>query len=255
MAHNIRTLVVDDEALARKRLVRLLGEYADIEIAGEAENGSDALLKIEASRPDLLLLDVQMPDLDGFEVLRALEERDLSLTIFVTAYDQYAIQAFEVNAIDYLLKPVTRKRLDQAMARTREKLATKDLGADRLSKMLNSGGGQSGSYLRRLPVRTQNRILIINIDEITSLHIDRGLVYVTTSDGERATKYTSFGQFQDQLDPAVFMRVHRQSIVNLNAIREITAYDNNTARLILTSGHEVIVSRAQMKNLRGALQL
>ncbi|HKV39671.1 MAG TPA: response regulator [Blastocatellia bacterium] len=251
----IKTLIADDEPLARKRLRRLLGAFSDISLADEAENGCDAVRKIETIKPDLLLLDIQMPDLDGFGVLRMLETDTLPLAIFVTAYDQYAIDAFEVNAIDYLLKPIRPNRLEQAISKARERLASKSAASDHVSRLLDTGIGQPKQYIRRLPVRTQNRLLILGVDEITSLRIDRGLVFVTSPEGEFWTKYTTFSQLETQLDPNVFIRVHRQSIVNLNKIREVKSYDNSTARLILCCGHEVVVSRAQMKQLREALGL
>ncbi len=249
----IRTLIIDDEELARKRLRRLLREFADIQIVAEAESGSEAVLKIETHRPDLLLLDVQMPDLDGFGVLRMLDLDRLPLVIFVTAYDRYAVEAFEVNAVDYLLKPIRRQRLEQAIAKVREKLTAREWASARLAEFLQTAIGRPEQYLQRLPVRAHRRIRILPIDEITSLRIDRGLVYVTTAEGEFWTKYTTMAQLEDRLDPDVFIRVHRQSIVNINHIREITAFDNNTARLTLSCGHQVDVSRSHMRTLRRLL--
>jgi DNA-binding LytR/AlgR family response regulator len=251
----IRTLIVDDEPLARRRLRRMLGIFPDVSVVDEAENGPDAIVAIETVKPDLLFLDVQMPDLDGFGVLRMVDRANLPITVFVTAHDKYAIDAFEVNAIDYVLKPIKRERLDQAIVKVREKVAVRDIVSDKLSGFLESGSAQPKAYLRRLPVRAQGRVLILGIDEITSFRVDRGLVFVTTAEGEFWTKYTTFGQLEDQLDPNMFLRVHRQSIVNLNKVREVKAYDNNTARLALSCGHEVQVSRAQMKQLREALGL
>jgi two-component system LytT family response regulator len=251
----IRTLIVDDEPLARKRLRRMLGAFPDITVVDEAENGPDAIAEIESVKPDLVFLDVQMPDLDGFGVLRMLDKANLPLTIFVTAHDKYAIDAFEVNALDYVLKPIKRERLNQAVVKVREKLSARGIAADKLGGFLESGTTQPKSYLRRLPVRGQGRVLILGIDEITSFRVDRGLVFVTAAEGEYWTKYTTFGQLEDQLDPGMFLRVHRQSIVNLNKVREVKSFDNNTARLILSCGREVQVSRTQMKQLREALGL
>jgi DNA-binding LytR/AlgR family response regulator len=177
----------------------------------------------------------------------------LPLVIFVTAYDQYAVNAFEVSAIDYLLKPVRRERLEQAIAKAEEKLSGRTLAGSQLTQFLQSLANQSKSYLQRLPVRSHNRILILPVDQITSLRIDQGLVYVTTSGGEYWTKYTTFTEIENQLDPQAFLRVHRQVIVNLNHVREITAFDNSTARLVLTGGHQVSVSRSHIKLLRQRL--
>ena len=249
----IRTLIVDDEELARKRLQRMLEPFADIEIVGEAENGAEAVMRIEGERPDLLFLDVQMPDLDGFGVLRMVEAETLPQVVFVTAFDQYAVNAFEVNAIDYLLKPVHRQRLEQAINKVREKLPLVTETNEQLHQLLESLRQPAKSFLRRLPVRSQNRILILAVDQITSLRIDRGVVCVTTADGEFWTKYTALTELEDLLDPQVFRRVHRQVIVNLNHIREINAFDNNTARLTLSGGLQVNVSRSHLPDLRQAL--
>jgi len=232
----------------------MLGAYSDISVIDEAENGPDAVLKIESVKPDLLFLDVQMPDLDGFSVLRMIDNSVLPLTVFVTAHDQYAIDAFEVNAIDYVLKPIKRSRLEQAVSKVKEKLGARESAGHRLSGFIESAAPPK-TYLRRLPVRSQGRVLILPIDEITSLRVDRGLVFVTAAEGEFWTKYTTFGQLEEQLDPNLFLRVHRQSIVNLNKVREVKSHDNNTARLLLSCGREVQVSRAQMKQVREALGL
>ena len=249
----IRTLIVDDEPLARKRLRTLLAAFADVQVVAEAENGAEAVTKIETQSADLLLLDVQMPDLDGFGVLRMAETEALPLVIFVTAYDQYAVNAFEVSAVDYLLKPVRRERLAQALARAREQLAARGQASAHLTKFLQTSAPQPASYLQRLPVRAHNRILILPIEQITSLKLDRGLVCVTTAEGEFWTKYTTFTELEGLLDPHLFQRIHRQIIVNLNHVREITTFDNNTARLTLTGDLEVNVSRNHLKVLRQTL--
>ncbi|MEW6208655.1 MAG: response regulator [Acidobacteriota bacterium] len=249
----IETLIVDDESLARKRLARMLAAFDDVKIVGEAENGAEAVTRIEELRPALVLLDVQMPDLDGFAVLRMLDSNRLPLIVFVTAFDRYAIEAFEVNAIDYLLKPVRAKRLEQAIERAREKLASKGQASVDLKNLLQAI--EPRRHLERLPVRSQRRILILGCDEITSLRIDHGLVFATTAQGEFRTSHTTFGQIEDRLNPDRFLRVHRQTIVNLDHVREVTEMDNSTARLTLSCGRQVSVSRAQMKKLREALNL
>jgi len=249
----IRTLIVDDEPLARKRLRTLFAAFTDVQVVAEAENGAEAVTKIETLTADLLLLDVQMPDLDGFGVLRMVETETLPLVIFVTAYDQYAVNAFEVSAVDYLLKPVRRERLAQALARAREQLAARNQASAHLTKFLHTSVPPPAAYLQRLPVRAQNRILILPIEQITSLKLDRGLVCVTTAEGEFWTKYTTFTELEGALDPQTFQRIHRQIVVNLNHVREITTFDNNTARLTLTGGLQVNVSRNHLKSLRHIL--
>jgi two-component system, LytTR family, response regulator len=181
------------------------------------------------------------------------------MVIFVTAFDQFAVNAFEVNAfevnaIDYLLKPVHRQRLEQAVAKAREKASSRDQAEAQLTQFLKGLAPPSRAVLQRLPVRSQNRILILNVDQITSLRVDHGLVCATTAEGEFWTKYTALTEIESQLDPQVFHRVHRQVIVNLNHVREINAFDNSTARLTLTGGQQVNVSLNHLPGLRQLLQ-
>jgi len=254
MMTTIRTLIVDDEELARKRLRRMLAPFGDVDVIGEAENGVEAVTKIESERPDLVFLDVQLPDLDGFGALRMIELDRMPMVIFVTAFDQFAVNAFEVNAIDYLLKPVHRQRLEQAVAKAREKASSRDQAGAALTQFLKGLAPPTRAYLQRLPVRSQNRILILNVDQITSLRVDRGLVCAATAEGEFWTKHTALTELESQLDPQVWRRVHRQVIVNLNHVREINAFDNSTARLTLTGGQQVNVSRNHLPGLRQLLQ-
>lgn len=251
----MRTLLVDDELLARERLRDMLAASADVEVVAEAENGLDAVVKIEQHRPDLLLLDVQMPELDGFGVLRMVELETLPLVIFVTAYDDYAVEAFEVCAVDYLLKPVRRLRLEQALTKARDMLSRKEgqpnVPLTALRQALHAR--RPAAYLQRLPVRSRNRILILPLKQVVALKIERGLVFVTTAEEEYWTKYTTFTELEDLLDERVFMRIHRQVIVNLEHVREVADYDKHTARLTLTGGHKVTVSRSHIKKLRQAL--
>jgi two-component system, LytTR family, response regulator len=248
----LRTLIIDDEPLARNRMKKLLATVSDIEIAGEAENGAEAITKIEEHRPDLLLLDVQMPDLDGFAVLKMVEVKPMPYVIFVTAFDQYAVDAFEANAIDYLLKPVARERLERAIKKVAEKRRS-PRSDSAIPDLLINLARNTKDYIQRLPVRTQNKILILTIEQIVALRIDRGLVYVASADGEFWTKYTTFSELEDMLDPKLFLRVHRQAIVNLNHVREINIFDNSTARLTLSTGQHVDVSRNHLKSLRQVL--
>jgi DNA-binding LytR/AlgR family response regulator len=248
----IRTLIADDEELARRRLRRMLAAFADVQIIGEAENGAEAVAKIETEQPDLVFLDVQMPDLDGFAVLE-LVATTLPLVIFVTAFDQYAVNAFEVSAVDYLLKPVHRQRLEQSLAKARAKLPQPEAHQAQLTQLIQQFQRPAVSFLQRLPVRAQQRILILNVEQITALRIEHGVVCAVTAESEFWTKYTALTELEELLDPAVFQRVHRQVIVNLNHVREINAFDNNTARLTLTGGQQVSVSRNHLPELRKVL--
>lgn len=250
----IHALIVDDEQLARERMRGMLAPFADIEVVAEADSGADAVIKIEKYEPELLFLDVRMPGLDGFETLRMVETEPLPLVIFVTAYDQYAVAAFEANAVDYLLKPVRRRRLEQALAKVREKLASRRAGAAQLNSLLQSVAPRPESHLQRLPVRAQNRILILPVEQIALLRIDRGLVRVTTDQGEFRTRYTTFTELEGLLDPQVFLRIHRQVIVNLNHVHEITNIDKHSARVTLRGGQQAPVSRRHLKELREVIR-
>ena len=253
MTARIRSLIVDDEALARRRLERLLEPFPDIEVVGQVDCGTQAVLEIERLTPALAFLDIQMPDLDGFEVLSMLEAGALPEVVFVTAYDQYAIQAFEHAALDYLLKPVRPERLGQAVERVRRRLASPASGAEGLQELLRLNLNRSQEYLKRIPVRSRQSIRIVPIDQVAGLRLEDGLVYVQSVEGEFWSKYTTLSQVEGLLDPQCFMRVHRQYIVNLNHVREVQAFDNQTARLILSSGHRAQVSRSHMKGFRKVL--
>jgi two-component system LytT family response regulator len=249
----IRTLIVDDEDLARRRLQRLLAAFPDLQIVGEAADGAAAVTQIETAQPDLVFLDVQLPDLDGFGVLRAVETPRLPLVIFVTAFDQYAVNAFEVSAVDYLLKPIHRQRLAQAVTKARAQLAQPETASAPLTQLLQQVQRPAAGYLQRLPVRSQQRILILPVEQITALRVEHGVVCAATAEGEFWTKHTALTELEAVLDPAIFHRVHRQVLVNLNHVREINAFDNYTARLTLTGGQQVNVSRNHLPELRRVL--
>lgn len=254
MSVPIRSLIVDDEALARRRLERLLAPFPDIEVVGQADCGTQAVLEIERLAPALIFLDIQMPDMDGFEVLSMLDKQALPETVFVTAYDQYAIQAFEHAALDYLLKPVRRHRLAESVERVRTRLAAAPTaGAEGLAKLLRRSLDRPQEYLQRLPVRSRQSILILPIEDVTGLRLEDGLVYVQSNKGEFWSKYTTLSQVEGLLDPDSFMRIHRQHIVNLNHVHEVKAFDNQTARLTLSCGHQARVSRSHMKRFREVL--
>jgi two-component system LytT family response regulator len=245
----MRTLIVDDEVPARERLKRLLTDVEGVDLVGEAEDGIQAVEMIEADKPDLVFLDIQMPGLDGFGVIEALE--DPPLIIFVTAYDQYAIQAFEVNALDYLLKPFTRQRLEKAVRRARQELADEEDVAARLGPLLESLATQ-GRYLARLAVRARDRIRVLDVSEVDWIGVEgeRGTVYV--GDEVYSVRRT-LGELEARLDPARFFRAHRSAIVNLDRVAEVIPWFKGSHKLRLATGVEVELSRAQARALRKIL--
>jgi two-component system LytT family response regulator len=244
----MRTLIVDDEAPARERLKRYLANLEGVEVIGEAKDGVQAVEMIEAQSPELVLLDIQMPGLDGFGVVEALE--DPPAIIFVTAYDQYAIRAFEVHALDYLLKPFSRDRLAKAILRAREALDEgQDLGAQ-LRPLLD--GLAEGRYLTRLAVRDRECIRVLEADRVDWIGIEDEKVMVHVGDQAYPIRRT-LAELEARLDPKRFFRAHRSAIVNLDRVQEVIPWFKGSHRLRLTTGAEVDLSRVQARALRKIL--
>jgi two-component system LytT family response regulator/two-component system response regulator LytT len=257
----LRAVVVDDEDLAREEVCFLLGEIAGIEVVGQAADGVQALQLIESANPDLVTLDVQMPGLTGFEVARRLLEAGIeSQLVFVTAYDQHAIQAFEVNAVDYLLKPVEAERLSTAVERVRRRLATERGSAkpaggelDRLLQLLS----QRQEHREQLAVKISDRFLLIQADDVVHASVEDDVITVVTNSLSGTSNYRTLDELQARLDPAVFWRVHRSHLVNINKIKEIVPWfsRNYILKMKDARGSEIPVSRSQTKRLREYLKL
>jgi DNA-binding LytR/AlgR family response regulator len=242
----LKTVIVDDEAPARERLKNFLSQNAEVELIGEAADGIQAMELIEKKNPDLVLLDIQMPRLDGFGVLRMLENPPL--VIFITAYDEFAIRAFEVNALDYLLKPFTRVRLERAIEKAVRRLSQKtDLNTrlDSLFKTLT----EDKRYLERIAVRNQGKIFVIEVTAIDCLTAENGRVSVTSENTRYFTNYTLF-ELEGRLNPDTFFRAHRSAIVNLTKIKEIIPWFAGSYKIKLITGTEVDLSRNQAIELR-----
>lgn len=245
----LRTIIVDDERPARERLKRLLSDIAHIELIGEADSGVQAIDLIEKRNPDLVLLDIQMPGLDGFEVIDALEEPPL--IIFVTAYDEYAIRAFEVHALDYLLKPFSQERLADALHRAREELSKAHDFAERFAPLLESLA-RRGRYANRLAVRDGDRVRVLDIQRVDWIDIEDD--EVTVHVGEEAySVHGTLSELESRLDPTHFFRIHRSAIVNLDRVQEIIPWFKGSHRLRLTTGVELDLSRRRARTLRKAL--
>jgi two-component system LytT family response regulator len=245
----MRTLIVDDEAPARERLKRYLVTFEGVEVIGQAKDGVQAVEMIEARSPELVLLDIQMPGLDGFGVVEALQ--DPPATIFVTAYDQYAIRAFEVHALDYLLKPFSRERLAKAIHRAQEALAEgQDLSAQ-LGPLL-AGLAAEGRYLTRLAVRDRECIRVLDADRVDWIGVKDEQVMVHVGDQVYPIRRT-LTDLEARLDPKRFFRAHRSAIVNLDRVQEIIPWFKGGHILRLTTGAEVDLSRAQARALRKIL--
>jgi two-component system LytT family response regulator/two-component system response regulator LytT len=238
-------VVVDDEALARARIRKLLEAFDDLECVGEAKNGLEAVERIRELKPDLVFLDIQMPGMDGFEVLAALD--DVPLVIFATAYDEYALKAFEVNSIDYLLKPIEKERLAQAVERARELLSGGDLGRE-IERIAGLAGARR---VDRLPVQKGKRIVLVDHADIVWIEASEGLVFVHTRE-QRFLANTTMAELEARLDSGTFFRIHRSSIVNLNHVVEIVPWFGGKYKVIVDDAahSELVLSRARAKALR-----
>ena len=255
MAPPLRVLIVDDEALARSRARRMLEEIGGAEVVGEAASVAEARERIAESRPDLLLLDIKMPHEDGFALLENLEPRPA--VIFVTAYDHYAVRAFEENAVDYLLKPFRAERLAESLDRARADLARPEELSRRLSAMLGAldrGRAEPAAPLERFTVRVGNRQLILKADEVLWFGAEDKLVFAATGSGKHYVNFT-LDQLEQRLDGRRFVRVHRAAIANLDHAAALRPGFAGTWRLQLKDAArtEVPVSRARARVLRERL--
>jgi len=246
----LRTLIIDDEAPARQRLRRLVSGNSRIELIGEAVDGIKAVEMIEGMNPDLVLLDIQMPGLDGFDVIRALKKPPL--IIFVTAYDEFAMQAFEVNALDYLLKPFTKTRLDRAIERAYQELSRMADFSSRINSLLRTLKEQQ-VYLDRIAVRTKGKILIIDANNIDWIDAKKGHIYIHTKGEAYPANYT-LDELENRLSPESFFRVHRSAIVNLTKAKELIPWFAGSYQVRLDSGIVIDVSRERIKKLRQILK-
>jgi two-component system LytT family response regulator/two-component system response regulator LytT len=258
----LRIIVVDDEQLARDELCFLLNQVGDVEIVGQAGNGIEALRVIEEHGPDVVMLDVQMPGLSGFEVARRLLQSGVETQlVFVTAYDQHAIQAFEVNAVDYLLKPVESGRLATAVDRVRKRIqsdrpasavrSTADV--DRVLQLI----AEREKRREQLAVKVADRFLLVQSDEVVHASVEDDVITVVTNSLSGTSNYRTLDELQARLDPAVFWRVHRSHLVNINRIKEIVPWFSRNYILKMRDGKgtEIPVSRSQTKRLREYLRL
>lgn len=236
----IRTLIIDDVALARERLKRCLADETEIEIVGECDNGEKAVADIRSLTPDLIFLDVQMPALDGFGVLEALKEAPE--VIFVTAYNEYAIQAFEVNALDYLLKPVDCERLSKAVERAKSRLK-ESIRDDHLDLRALLDNIKTGSkFLKRLTIKLTGRTILLPIDEIDWIETQGNYLKVHAGRESHLIRGT-MQSLETKLNPEKFVRVHRSVIVNVEKIKEIYPRSNGDQDLVLQNGRQLMLSR------------
>jgi two-component system LytT family response regulator/two-component system response regulator LytT len=253
----IPTVLADDEALALDELAFLLREFPDIEIVGTARNGIEAVQCIEECEPDLVFLDVQMPGLDGLGVIHKLKADKAPMPAFVlcTAYEQYALEAFRLEALDYLLKPVDRDRLAQTVERVKRSLLEPEPAAPTMA--VNAGAAPGPVARAKLLVKTNGRNLIVDASDLIYATIEDGLITVVTTAVEGQTNYKTIEELQSSLDPATFWRAHRGYVVNINHIREVIPWFKSSYQLRMDDkkGTEIPVSRVQTKRLRELFKL
>jgi two-component system LytT family response regulator len=250
----LRVVVADDERPARSFLVALLRSFEDVVVLGEAASGTEAVQLIERARPDLALLDWQMPELDGIGVVRALKKQPLPLIAFVTAYDEYAVRAFEVNAVDYLLKPVERTRLREALNRAQELVEHAEIVAEQIARIGAAAEAYEAAikspYLERIPVRHREEVIIVPVSQIASIVADGELLYITTVQKERHTITYRLKDLEQRLDPARFIRLGRGTLANIDLIAKVSVMPGGTHEAILSNGQKLPVSRIQSRALR-----
>ncbi|HTR78009.1 MAG TPA: response regulator [Gemmatimonadaceae bacterium] len=253
----LRVVVADDERPARSFLAGLLRSFEGVEVVGEAANGAECVELIEAVAPDLALLDLQMPEVDGLGVVRLLRRDRMPLIAFVTAYDEYAVRAFELNAVDYLLKPVDPVRLRRTINRAIERLERAELRPDDADRVRAAATAYAAStpapLLRRIPVRKREDIFLIAVDQVASVVADGELLHITTRANERYTISYRLKDLEARLDPAQFVRLSRGTLVNVTQIQRISPLSSGTFTVVLHSGAQHQVSRLRGRVLRDQL--
>ncbi|HVN78019.1 MAG TPA: LytTR family DNA-binding domain-containing protein [Terriglobia bacterium] len=252
-SHRIRTLIVDDESLAREKIRNFLLRDPQIEVIGECANGPDAIVAIQQSTPDLLMLDIQMPQMDGFSVLEAVSDGILPHVIFVTAYDQYALRAFEFHALDYLLKPFDWERFEQTLQRAKDQVFKErssqfNQGIQTLLEQLK----ERPRYLDRLVIKSTGRVSLLKTDEIDWIEAEGNYARLHVGKESYLLRET-ISSLDSQLDPKTFLRIHRSTIVNLNRIKELQSWFHGEFQVILRDGTQLLLSRSYREKLEKAL--
>jgi two-component system LytT family response regulator len=240
----IHVVLADDEVLARQKLRIFLRDEPDCEVVGECATAAETIELVRAARPDVVFLDIRLPDMDGFDVIDALSShKDLIMPriVFTTAYDQYASRAFEVRAVDYLLKPFTPERLRSALGRIRQHA---NGGASN-----GAGDGESGRYTTRIVFKSKGRVLLLPVSEIRWIAAEENYVRISTSDETHLLRET-MAHLEERLDPRVFLRVHRSSIVNLQYVKEVRMDAEGEAAVMLVNGQKVSMSRSYRSRIQ-----
>lgn len=257
----ITTIIVDDEKPAREELAFLLKAFPEINVVGQGKNGVEALALIKEHSPDLVFLDVQMPGLDGFGVLKKLVEKRMKVphVVFATAFDHYAVQAFDVNAVDYVLKPFDKPRIAKAIARARKELESQISPTDRWEMLVSQLGAAKPSSPQpvKLLVKSQQRLLLVDAEDLVFASIEDGLISVVARDVDGTSNYRTLEELNAALDSESFWRPHRSYLVNIHHIKEVVPWFKSSYMLKMSDKKqsEIPVSRAQTKRLRELFKL
>ncbi len=257
----INTIIVDDEKPAREELAYLLKGFPEINVIGQGKNGVEAVNLIKEHTPDLVFLDVQMPGLDGFGVLKKLVERKMKVphVVFATAFDHYAVQAFDVNAVDYVLKPFDKARISKAIQRARREIEAQTSPVERLENLVSQlGAGKPASTPPvKIIVKTQQKLLLVDAEDLIFASIERGMISVTAKDVEGTSNYRRLEELNAALDSDSFWRPHRSFLVNIHYIKEVVPWFKSTFMLKMNDKKhtEIPVSRSQIKRMRELFKL
>jgi two-component system LytT family response regulator len=250
----LRVIVADDERPARSFLVALLRSFEDVAMVGEATSGKEAVILIEKEKPDLALLDWQMPELDGMGVVRTLKKTEMPLVAFVTAYDEYAVRAFEVNAVDYLLKPVDKARLRETLNRAQELIEHAEIVSEQATRVGAALDAYEAAakppYLERVPVRRREEVVLVPVAQIASIVAEGELLNITTIRNERHTIAYRLKDLEQRLDPDRFIRLGRGTLANIDVIAKVNLMPGGTHVALLSNGQKLQVSRLQSRILR-----
>ncbi|PYS08712.1 MAG: hypothetical protein DMG15_26235 [Acidobacteria bacterium] len=256
-ADKLRVVIADDERPARSFLAAILGRFGDVDLLGEAVNGMEAVTLIESKQPDLALLDLQMPEVDGLGVVRLLKKNRMPLVAFVTAYDEYAVRAFEVNAVDYILKPVESARLRQTIDRARERLEHEEYKSEAAERVRAAVSDYEAAGVRplleRIPVRRHDEIILVPVSQIVSIVADGEILHLRTGTNETHTIAYRLRDLAVRLDATRFMRLSRGAIINVDTIRRIIRMPGGLFTVVLNDNQEFPVSRLQSRLLRDQL--
>ena len=254
MREKLRVIVADDERPARSLLIALLRTFDDVEVVGEARDGSEAVELIERLRPDLALLDLQMPEVDGIGVVRLLKRNAVPMIAFITAYDEYAVRAFELNAVDYVLKPVDAGRLRETVSRAIDRLDRADARVASVKNISSAAAAfESLTPLRRIPVRRKSDIVLVDVSQVASAVADGELLHLTTAKGEKHTITYRLKDLEARLDPEQFIRLSRGTLANVGMIVKVTHMPGGTYQLTMNNGQHLHTSRFHSRELRDRL--